>query len=116
MIRACSNQFKKEIKMFTNRLFKLFAAIALVVVITLTAQMALSKKSSTYQESPEQIQREYELGERYGETSSHVAQFSSAEIQREYILGERYGVTPLGYAEQQAWREYWLGERYGQTP
>ena len=90
--------------------------IALVAVIALTAQAAFSQMNSTYRESKEQAQREYELGERYGETRPHVAQFSAEQIRREYILGERYGVTPQEYAQQQALREYWLGERYGQTP
>jgi hypothetical protein len=59
-----------------------------------------------------QVLREYQLGERYGETS-----LTSAEkIQREYLLGERYGVTPQQYTQAQIQREYWLGERYGQTP
>jgi len=67
-------------------------------------------------QTKERALREYQLGERYGEIPSHVAQFSAVQIHREYILGERYGVTPQGYAEQQALREYWLGEKYGQTP
>ena len=132
---------QKEINMFTNRLFNLIVAIALVAVIALTAQAAFSQMNSTYRESkeqaqreyelgerygeisgyidgfsPERIQREYVLGERYGETPPHVAQFSTEQLRREYILGERYGVTPQEYAQQQALREYWLGERYGQTP
>jgi hypothetical protein len=45
-----------------------------------------------------------------------IAKFSPEQIQREYFLGERYGVTPQAYTEEQALREYWLGERYGQTP
>ena len=102
--------------MFTHRLFNLIIAIALVAVIALTAQAAFSQMDSTYRESKEQAQREYELGERYGEIPQHIAQFSAEQIRREYILGEKYGVTPQEYAEQQALREYWLGERYGQTP
>jgi len=102
--------------MFTHRLFNLFVVITLVAVITLTAQAALSQLDSTHRESKEQAQREYELGERYGETSSDVVQFSAEQIRLEYLLGERYGVTPQGYARQQTLREYWLGERYGQTP
>jgi hypothetical protein len=35
---------------------------------------------------------------------------------REYDLGERYGETPQRYTLEQALREYLLGERYGQTP
>jgi hypothetical protein len=45
---------------------------------------------------------------------SHVAFHGDAA--REFQLGERYGQTPQEYAEQQAAREYWLGERYGQRP
>jgi len=102
--------------MFTHRLFNLFVVIALAAVIVLTAQAGLSQMNSTYRESKEQVQREYKLGERYGETPPHVAQFSAEQIRREYILGERYGVTPQEYTQRQALREYWLGERYGQTP
>ena len=101
--------------MSANRLFILFVAVALVAVIALTTQAAFSQMDSPYRESPEQAQREYDLGERYGELPQHTAQFSPEQLQREYILGERYGVIPQGYAEQ-ALREYWLGERYGQTP
>ncbi len=102
--------------MFTHRLFNLFVAIALVSVLALTAQAAFSQMNATYRESQEQAQREYELGERYGETPLHFAEFSADQIRREYVLGERYGVTPQEYDQQQALREYWLGERYGQTP
>ena len=102
--------------MFTHRLFNLFVAIALVAVIALTAQAAFSQMDSTYRESKEQTQREYELGERYGEIPQHITQFSAEQIRREYILGERYGVTPQESARKQTLREYWLGERYGQTP
>ena len=35
---------------------------------------------------------------------------------REYQLGERYGETPQDFAQQKLLREYWLGEKYGQTP
>jgi type II secretory pathway component PulJ len=107
---------QKEIKMFTHRLFNLFVAVALVAVIALTTQAAFSQMNSTYRESKEQAQREYKLGERYGEIPARVAEFSAEQIRREYILGERYGVTPQGYAREQTLREYWLGERYGQTP
>ena len=102
--------------MFTNRMFNLFVAIALVAIIALTTQAAFSQMSSTYQESPEQAQQEYDLGERYGELPGYIDGFSPEQIQREYVLGERYGEMPQGYAEQQALREYWLGERYGVTP
>jgi hypothetical protein len=121
-IRTSSNIFKKEIKMFTNRLFNLILAAVLVVVIVLAAQHAFATKaivpetSGVYTESNEQALREFQLGERYGEFPPHVAQFSAVPIRREFLLGERYGVTPQGYAEQQALREYWLGEKYGQTP
>jgi type II secretory pathway component PulJ len=46
--------------MFTHRLFNLFVAIALVAVIALTAQAAFSPMKSTYRESKDQAQREYE--------------------------------------------------------
>jgi len=35
---------------------------------------------------------------------------------REYDLGERYGETPQQYTQEQVLREYLLGERYGVTP
>jgi len=53
--------------MSTHRLFNLIVVIALVAVIALTVQTALWKEGS-YRESKEQVQREYELGERYGQT------------------------------------------------
>lgn len=102
--------------MTTNRLFTLLVAIALLTVIAVTVQAALPAVGSTYQQSKEEAQREYELGERYGQIPPLVVQFSAEEIAREYLLGERYGVTPQDYAMEQALREYWLGERYGQTP
>ncbi len=102
--------------MSNNRMYYLFVVIALAAVIAFTARAALATSGSAYHQSAEQVLREYQLGERYGETPPHVAQFSAEQIRREYILGERYGVTPQGYAEQQALREYWLGERYGQIP
>jgi hypothetical protein len=105
---------QKEIEMSTHRLFNLIVVVALVAVILLTAQTALSKNSS-YRGSNEQVQREYKLGERYGVTSLNP-EFSAEQIRREYTLGERYGVTPDDYARQKLLREYWLGERYGQTP
>jgi hypothetical protein len=105
---------QKEIKMSTHRLFNLIVVVALAAVILLTAQTALSKNGS-YRGSNEQVQREYELGERYGVTSLNP-EFSAEQIGREYTLGERYGVTPDDYARQKLLREYWLGERYGQTP
>ena len=100
--------------MSTHRLFNLMVVLALVAVIVLTAQTALSK-NSWYRESSEQVQREYKLGERYGVTSPN-SEFSAEQIRREYALGERYGVTSVDYARQKLLREYWLGERYGQTP
>ena len=67
--------------------------------------------------SPEQLQREYILGERYGALPDQNASLiAEQKIHREYILGERYGVMPEKYTLEQALREYWLGERYGQTP
>ena len=100
--------------MSTHRLFNLIVVVPLVAVIVLTAQTVLLKNSS-YRESNEQVQREYELGERYGVNSLNP-EFSTEQIRREYSLGERYGVIPDDYAQQKLLREYWLGERYGQTP
>src|SRR5215211_6248193 len=94
---------QKEIKMSTHRLFNLIVVVALVAVIVLTAQTALSKNSS-YRESNEQVQREYELGERYGVNSVNP-EFNAEQIRRKYILGERYGVTPDDYARQKLLRE-----------
>jgi hypothetical protein len=108
--------------MLPNRLFNLVVAAVLVVVVALAVQQAFATKASVletgsvYTESVEQALREFQLGERYGETPPDVVQFSAEQIRREYILGERYGVTPQGYTAEQALREYWLGERYGQTP
>lgn len=78
--------------MSTHRLFNLIVVVALVAVIVLTVQTTLSKNSS-YRESNEQVQREYELGERYGVTPFNP-EFSAEQIRREYTLGERYGQTP----------------------
>jgi len=100
--------------MFTHRMFNLIVVVALAAVIVLTAQTALSNDSS-YRESKEQVQREYELGERYGVAPLNAV-FTAEQIRREYTLGERYGVTLNDPAGQNLLREYWLGERYGQTP
>jgi len=105
--------------MFTNRLFNVFVVIVLAVVIALTAQAALSQMDLTYRESKEQVQQEYELGERYGELPSNSVQFTEEQSLREYQLGERYGETPQNssrFSAEQMLREYILGERYGQTP
>ena len=72
--------------------------------------------NSSFTQSKEQAVRESQLGERYGELPANIGGFSPEQIRREYFLGELYGVTPQGYAKQQALREAWLGERYGQTP
>ncbi len=95
-----------------------FFSIAVLAVLLATAAFAVRNVVSNhpYTESKEQSLREYQLGERYGETAGNSVLFSKEEIQREYMLGERYGVTPAEYARQQALREYWLGERYGQRP
>lgn len=95
-----------------------FFSIAILVVLLATAAFAARNVVSNhaYVESKEQTLREYQLGERYGETGRNTPLFSKEQIEREYTLGERYGVTPAEYAHQQALREYWLGERYGQRP
>jgi hypothetical protein len=98
--------------MFTNRLFSLIVATALVIVIVFAVQQVSAIRPSVYSESSSRALREYHLGERYGETSPTSAE----KIQREYLLGERYGVMPEQYTQAQIQREYWLGERYGQTP
>lgn len=100
--------------MSTHRLFNLMVVVALVAVVALTFQTAFSRNNSGL-ESKQQWQREYELGERYGNTPLD-AEFDAAQIRREYILGERYGVTPHDSVRQAILREYWLGERYGQIP
>ena len=105
--------------MSTIRLFNLILAavvVALAIQQVIATKAILPETAGVYTESKEEALREFQLGERYGETPSHVAEFSAEQIHREYILGERYGVIPQGYAKQQALREYWLGERYGQTP
>ena len=102
--------------MSANRLFILLGVIALIAVVAFTAQQVFSKSNPIYNESKEQIQREAELGEHYGELLKASNPFSAEQLQREYQLGERYGVTPQENSEQQALREYWLGERYGQIP
>jgi hypothetical protein len=111
---------QKEIKMPTNRFFNLILAAVVVVIVTLAIQQIISTKAimpetaGVYAESKEQALREFQLGERYGETPSHVAEFSAEQIHREYFLRERYGVTPQSELQTQILREYWLGERYGQ--
>ena len=108
--------------MFTNRLFNLSIAAVFVVVVALEVQQAFVTKaivpltSGVYTQSKEQALREYELGERYGETPVHVAIFGPEQIRRDHFLGDRYGETPQEYASEQTLREYWLGERYGVTP
>jgi hypothetical protein len=102
--------------MFTNRYFSLIVASALVVVIVFAVQQVSAIRSNVYSESGSQVLREYQLGERYGESSQNSALSNAERIQREYALGERYGVTPQQYTQAQIQREYWLGERYGQTP
>jgi len=98
--------------MFTNRLFSLIVAAALVIVIVFAVQQVSAIRSNIYSESSSQALREYHLGERYGETSLTGAE----RIQREYLLGERYGVSVQKFAQAQISREYWLGERSAHTP
>ena len=102
--------------MSASRLSILFVVILLVATFAFMAQKAISNANPTFIESKEQVLREYELGERYGETPGSFAMFSAEQIHRESVLGERYGVTPQEYVQQLTRREYWLGERYGQTP
>ena len=105
--------------MFINRFSKIVVLLVVVAVALVTASFVTNQVKtyrSSYIESKAQILREYQLGERYGESPLHVAQFSAEQIRREYILGERYGVTPQEYTHEQALREYWLSEKYGQTP
>jgi len=101
--------------MSTNRLFTLSIALVIVAAIAFTTQSFLLAPERTYQESTDQILRDYDLGERYGEMPQNTAE----QILHEYLLGERYGETPesiTGFSAQQTLREYWLGERYGVTP
>jgi len=101
--------------MFTNRLLTLLVVVALAAVVAFTAQTIFPSPDRTYHESADQILREYDLGERYGETPSNSAEQAS----RESVLGERYGDTPESnprFTAEQILREYWLGERYGVTP
>ena len=119
--------------MFTNRISKpvvilLILAVASVTVSFVAQPPSFPTANRSYERGekiPEepayialerQINREYVLGERYGQRPEAVTQFSAEKIRREYSLGERYGVTPRDHAQEQALREYWLGERYGQTP
>jgi len=83
--------------MSTNRLLVVLAVIALIVTVSFTAQKAFSNANSTYN-AKETAPREYELGERYGESPESSAMFRAENIQREFSLGERYGVTPQEYA------------------
>lgn len=66
----------KEIEISANRLFTLFVAIVLVVVIAFTVAVAHSRANSIDREAKEQAQWEYELDEEH-----------YAEI-RGYIVGE----------------------------
>jgi len=119
--------------MFINRISRpavilLILAIASVTVSFVAQRAGFLTANGSYDRSEKipaepayitlekQINREYVLGERYGQMPENVTQFSAEQIQREYVLGERYGVTPQSYAQEKALREYWLGERYGQTP
>jgi type II secretory pathway component PulJ len=54
--------------MSASRLFTLFIAISLIVVIAFTAEVAFSSASSIDRESKKRAQREQELDERYGQT------------------------------------------------
>lgn len=119
--------------MFSNRISKpavilLILAVAAVTVSFVARPAGFLTASHSYERSEQipaepayialerQINREYILGERYGQRPEAVTQFSAEQIRREYLLGERYGVTPQSYAHEKALREYWLGQRYGQTP
>lgn len=119
--------------MYINRISKSAVILLVLVVASVTvsfvaqpAGFLTANRSSERREQisvepayialERQINREYILGERYGQMPQAVTQFSAEQINREYILGERYGVTPQRNTEEQALREYWLGERYGQTP
>src|SRR5512138_312402 len=115
-IGAYSKPIQKEIEMFTKRYFSLIVAAVLVIVIVFAVQQVSAIRSNIYTESSSQLLREYQLGERYGESSQNSAISNAERIQREYVLGERYGVTPQQYTQAQIQREYWLGERYRQTP
>ncbi len=107
--------------MSANRLFKVTVAVVLVFVGLLALQPFAkaskpSKANHVYSESKEQALREYQFGERYGQTPKQIAQ---QQALREYQLGERYGALPqssIRFTAEQALREYQLGERYGQTP
>ncbi len=108
--------------MSTNRLFNLSILIVLLAVVgfavreVVGATAILADTKRTYIESNEQALRDYQLGERYGEIPSYIAEFSAEQIRRAYLLGERYGVTPDNQSKEQALLEYQSGERYGETP
>ena len=58
--------------MSANRLFTLFVAKTLIVVIAFTAEVALSSANSMEIEAKEQVQREQELDERYREIRGYI--------------------------------------------
>jgi hypothetical protein len=94
-IRACSNQFKKEIEMFTQRLFKVTVAVMLVVA-GLLAVRPFAKASavpSSSGSSNEQAAYEYHMHERYGETVPEelLARVAALKAAHEYRMHEWYG-------------------------
>jgi hypothetical protein len=58
--------------MFANRLFTLFVAKALIVVIAFIAEAAFSSTNSIDREAKERVQREQELDERYREIRGYI--------------------------------------------
>src|SRR5215216_4829515 len=70
----------KEIEMSANRLFTLFVAKTLIVVIAFTAEVALSSANSMEIEAKEQVQREQELDERYREIRGYILEEDLASL------------------------------------
>jgi hypothetical protein len=72
--------------MSANRLFTLFVAKALIVVIAFTAEVALSSANSMDMEAKEQVQREQELDDQYQGLPGYIDEVSPGQIRWEYML------------------------------
>jgi hypothetical protein len=133
---------KKEIKMFTNRLFNLIVAAVLVAVgaraiqgvsrpvtiIPNTGDAPLEAQSvpeagaqgvAHYVRAHSNPSAQVVLDASVQSVADYIRLHSNDLSFREYQLGERYGALPehvAWFSAEQIHREYILGERYGVMP
>ena len=98
--------------MSANRLFTLFVAISLIIVIAFTAETVFSRANSIDRESKEQVQWEYEFDERQGEILGYIVEEDLASLS---YLSRLNKCFDMPFSELANCRNA-LGERYGQTP